>query len=574
MVMSLKKLAAGSVQNYLLRQVAVQDATVPAGGLTSYYSERGEAPGTWVGSGLAGLGIRPGEVVTEEQMQHLFGVGEHPLASQLRAAAEAAGLSSAEVDAAGRLGAPFRVRTTPATDTFRAELTASCQAWNTAAGRPVRAKVPDEVRARLRTELGREFFVREFGRTPSSERELLGAIVRWSKPASVTVAGFDLSFSPPKSVSALWALADPQLAALIERCHQAAVRASLDHIERNALFTRLGTNGVQQVDVQGMVGAWFTHRDSRAGDPDLHAHIAIANKVQTLDGRWRAIDARLLYQAHVAASEVYDTVLMAQLAEVVGVRPVPVAGRGRNPIWEIDGVDPKLCKEWSSRRSEIQVKAAELAAKFRNDHGRPPTQLEMIHLAQEANLATRQAKHEPRTLAEQRATWRQQAERLLGPGGIDAMLARTLRRAPVVAFQPSPAWAEQVATSVVTALEGGRATWQETHVRAEVLRRVRGLPIPPGRSARWSTGWWMPSSPGTPGRWNPPGMRWGTSRTCCVAGTGRACTRWPGRPGTARAGSWPPNNTSSPLPRAPTATGSTPPWSTWPCSNRSPTESP
>lgn len=79
-MMSLKKLAAGSGYDYLTRQVATQDASLPAGGLSSYYTERGEAPGMWVGSGLEGLGIRPGEIVTEEQMQHLLGVGEHPLA--------------------------------------------------------------------------------------------------------------------------------------------------------------------------------------------------------------------------------------------------------------------------------------------------------------------------------------------------------------------------------------------------------------------------------------------------------------------------------------------------------------
>ena len=117
-VMSLKKLAAGSAYDYLTRQVAVQDAAVPAGGLSSYYTERGEAPGTWVGTGLAGLGIRPGEVVTEEQMQHLFGIGDHPLADQLRAAALATGLSPVEVEAAGRLGAPFRVRTSPGLETL------------------------------------------------------------------------------------------------------------------------------------------------------------------------------------------------------------------------------------------------------------------------------------------------------------------------------------------------------------------------------------------------------------------------------------------------------------------------
>ena len=58
-----------------------------------------------------------------------------------------------------------------------------------------------------------------------------------------------------------------------------------------------------------MVAAAFTHRDSRAGDPDLHTHVAVANKVQTLDGRWLSIDGRILFKATVAASETYNTAL-------------------------------------------------------------------------------------------------------------------------------------------------------------------------------------------------------------------------------------------------------------------------
>ncbi len=477
--MTLKKLAAGSGYDYLTRQVAAQDAALPAGGLSSYYTERGEAPGIWVGSGLDGLGIRPGEMVTEEHMQHLFGIGEHPLADQLRAAALAAGLSQTEAEAAGRLGAPFRVRAGSGQANYRAELAASCRTWNVAAGRPERAKVPDEVRAKLRTELGREFFVREHGRAPSSEAELVGAIVRWSKPSTVTVAGFDASFSPPKSVSALWALADPQLAALVERAHQAAVGDALAYLERHALYTRLGADGVEQVDVRGLVAVRFTHRDSRAGDPDLHSHVAIANKVETLDGRWRAIDARPLYKAHAGASAAYDTALAAHLRELVGVRLVPRPGRGRTPVWDIDGVDPKLCETWSSRRSAIDETTAELAAKFRLDHGRPPTNVELVHLAQQANLATRQAKHAPRTLTEQRAAWRGQAEAVVGQGGVEAMIARVIGRPTPALFLPDADWLERTAARIVTELEAGRATWQEWHVRAEVLRQLRGLPIAP-----------------------------------------------------------------------------------------------
>jgi conjugative relaxase-like TrwC/TraI family protein len=63
------------------------------------------------------------------------------------------------------------------------------------------------------------------------------------------------------------------------------------------------------VNVHGLVAAAFTHRDSRSGDPDLHTHVAVANKVQTFDGRWLSIDGRVLFKATVAASETYNTAL-------------------------------------------------------------------------------------------------------------------------------------------------------------------------------------------------------------------------------------------------------------------------
>ena len=69
---------------------------------------------------------------------------------------------------------------------------------------------------------------------------------------------------------------------------------------RHALFTRQGRKGVRQVNVTGLVAAAFTHRDSRAGDPDLHTHVAVANKLQTLDRRWLSIDGRVLSKATVA----------------------------------------------------------------------------------------------------------------------------------------------------------------------------------------------------------------------------------------------------------------------------------
>jgi conjugative relaxase-like TrwC/TraI family protein len=88
-----------------------------------------------------------------------------------------------------------------------------------------------------------------------------------------------------KSVSTLWAVAPPEVAAQVELAHHDAVADALAFIEKHALYSREGTNGVRQVDVTGLVAAAFTHRDSRAGDPDLHTHVAVANKVQTLSGQ-------------------------------------------------------------------------------------------------------------------------------------------------------------------------------------------------------------------------------------------------------------------------------------------------
>jgi TrwC relaxase len=78
-------------------------------------------------------------------------------------------------------------------------------------------------------------------------------------------------------------------------------------------------------------------------------------------------------------------------------------------VREIVGVDPALNQRWSTRRVLIKDRQGELAARFQRDHGRPPTPVEALQLAQQATLETRDAKHEPRTLAEQRAAWHTQA---------------------------------------------------------------------------------------------------------------------------------------------------------------------
>jgi len=251
----------------------------------------------WIGSGMAGIaGLTVGDPVAAEQMRALFGAGLHPLAEQRIQQLAGPDLTETDLQAVTRLGAPYRVLEHDVSP-FRIEVAKRIAALNHLAGLPGDWPVPAADRARVRTEVAREFFRAEHGREPTDARELAGQIAKDARPRTQTVAGYDLTFSPVKSVSTLWAVAPPSVAAVIEQAHQAAVRDALRFVEEQALFTRTGPQGIRQVNVRGLVATAFTHRDSRAGDPDLHTHVAVANKVQTLDGRWLSIDGRVLFKA-------------------------------------------------------------------------------------------------------------------------------------------------------------------------------------------------------------------------------------------------------------------------------------
>ncbi len=482
--MSLHKLTAGSGYDYLTRQVAAHDRTEGARpGLASYYAEKGETPGSWVGSGLAGLeGLAVGDEVTAEQMQLLFGSGHHPLAPHRHDRLEGPGLTEKDYQAVARLGAPYRVHGGDVS-AFRLEVAQRMENLVASHGHPRDYPLTLDERARVRTQVAVEFFTAEHGRPPTDAREVAATIARHSRQRTTAVAGYDLTFSPVKSISTLWAVAPVAIAAQIELAHHDAVNDALAFIEKHALYSREGARGVRQVDVTGLVATAFTHRDSRAGDPDLHTHVAVANKVQTHSGKWLAIDGRVLFNAAVTASETYNTAIEKHLKTRLGLTFAEREGsdRGKHPIREVVGVDPRLNQRWSTRRVSIEARRSELATAFQTDHGRPPTVIESIHLAQQATLETRDAKHESRTLTEQRTTWtREAAEVLGGPDSVTAMvtaaLSPTIKAA--VPEQRDPAWLRTTASTIVTTLQETRSTWQVWHVRSEAHRRIRAAALP------------------------------------------------------------------------------------------------
>ena len=491
-MMSLHKLNAGDGYTYLTRQVATVDSTeLGYSSLGDYYAAKGEAPGVWIGAQASEMGLA-GTTVTEQQMKNLFGQGLHPDADRLQAQALADLPTTGNkrdhqrtVDAAGRLGSKFPVF--QASPQWHENLAAAYQKYNLNRDQPKGERVPDEAKQSIRTAVATAMFAKDYGRDPRHDHELAGFIARQSRPSSSAVAGFDLTFSPVKSVSTLWAIAPPEVAAKIEAAHQAAVQGTLEWLETEAGYTREGTAGVSQIRIKGFLATAFTHRDSRAGDPDLHTHVAVSNKVQTPDGRWLALDARMLYRYNVPASEQYNLLLEAEITERVGGKFTERgdAGDGKREIRELAGVPDSLNHYFSSRAVMIDARRAELVAQFQLDHGRVPTAIERIQLSQTANLATRQAKHEPMSLAEQRQLWQSYPDDIC-PDTPAEIVADVLGHTGDYA-EVTPDLVADLSSRVIDVVAAGRAQWRENNLSAEARRQAKAAGVHPAQTADLAT---------------------------------------------------------------------------------------
>lgn len=428
-MMSMHRLTAGAGYQYLLRHTASGDTDRPgADGLAGYYAQSGNPPGRWIGAGLAGLhagaGITPGTVVTEDAMAHLFGNGHDP------------------VD-----GAPLG-RAYP-TFTPAAERIASAV-----------AELPAEMGV-----LERQTAIDTITR------------IELAKPTRAAVAGFDLTFTVPKSASVLWALADDPTRAAVLAGHRAAVDQSLALLSETALFTRTGTRSCAQVATRGPIAAAFDHWDTRTGDPNLHTHLVLANKVQGPDGLWRSVDSRALHHTVVAVSEVYDNLLADELA-----RRLPVAwgwrtrGPRRSPAFELVGVPYPLLALFSTRSTQIDTAMTTAVAEFVAAHGRGPNRIEVVRLRQRVTRATRPDKH-IRPLCDLLQAWRRRSTQATGrtPEELVSAAMHASHTRPLTTTQVPDAIVERLSTVLLDEVLTRRSTWTRANLLAEAARATRGL---------------------------------------------------------------------------------------------------
>ena len=214
-------------------------------------------------------------------------------------------------------------------------------------------------------------------------------------------AGLDLTFSADKSVSALWAVADPELRAEIERAHNDAARGALEEtVLRHCAYTRIrNRDGDIEVLPADISAAMFQHGTSRDNDPQLHTHCVIFNAARThRDGKYRALHQHPVYTWMKAAGAVYRNTLAWSLQERLGIRMEQYGKDGE--FTRIAGIPEDLIGHWSKRRAAIIDAAREMGFTVEGNAPR----------AAAANKITRAGKSPDNDPEIRHARWRGEAD--------------------------------------------------------------------------------------------------------------------------------------------------------------------
>jgi conjugative relaxase-like TrwC/TraI family protein len=296
----------------------------------------------------------------------------------------------------------------------------------------------------------------------------------------VPVAGFDLTFSPSKSVSVAWALADSATKEVIYDCHRRAIEFVTAYAEQYVFRSRSGLQGMVEEDITGVIAAAFTHWDSRAGDPQLHDHVVVWNRAKSVsDGAWRTLDSRGLFKATVMLSELHQGVLSDLLTETLGVGWDGVERRhSEHRRWEISGVPDTLMEDFSRRSEQVRKRTTELVSRFIDAHSRRPNTTETMRLAQQATLETRLPKAH-RSLKDMTGDWRARAEPHLGSVEKQTAWVASLADRNDLPVLHAGDLADEIladaARAAKEAVSGRQATFGQHNVMAEAIRILHGV---------------------------------------------------------------------------------------------------
>lgn len=275
------------------------------------------------------------------------------------------------------------------------------------------------------------------------------------------VGYYDLTFSPAKSVSVLWAAftvaGRDEQATQVWSAHRAGVAAALAYLEQEAGYSRAGYHGRakdgrsvgEYVAGRSWTAVEFDHTLSRAEDPQLHTHVALLNRARSEhDREWRALDSRGLFHARVAAGALYERTYEEALQKSLGVE---FAARPDGRAREIVSIPPQVRAAFSQRRSDVVAAVDEFIADYTDRHGHPPAPYDIAVAAQHAARTTRLPKQStPIDQLEQ--NWSGRLDGILD--SVDAA-----QRPTGDALEASPWERGEVIAAAVREVQSARSTW-------------------------------------------------------------------------------------------------------------------
>jgi Ti-type conjugative transfer relaxase TraA len=161
-------------------------------------------------------------------------------------------------------------------------------------------------------------------------------------------AGWDLTFSAPKSVSLAAAAADIEMRPKIIAAHDAAVKSALQVIEEKSAFCRRGKSGEEHEKLSGLVFAMYQHDDSRELDPQLHSHVLAMNVAGRDDGTFGGIESKYFFEWEKAVGAVYRAELAKNMVEL------GFEVKKDREFFKLGGISNEISKHFSKRRTQIE----------------------------------------------------------------------------------------------------------------------------------------------------------------------------------------------------------------------------
>ena len=361
-----------------------------------------------------------------------------------------------------------------------------------------RAKYPEaggSLYERIEAEVAAQ--VARLGRFCTPEEERAIRLKERAKFRTV-VPFYDLTFSPPKTVTVLWAsllqaAAEAEAAGneaeaerLAEQAEQvrAAVKRANDRMmavaEREAAYVRTGhhsaTSGEYR-DGEGFITASFQQHDARDGNPQLHVHNAIANRARRLDKRMTTggrFTRRRCSRTSSGSARSGTGSWPRSWNYSAGARVLREDGKAL----EVGGISDEAADTFSTRSKELRDRARELAHDYQRDHGHAPGKQAWFKIKQQAALETRDSKdHNPPAAGEQLAAWARKAERS-GAGKLAAL--HEAASAYAGEHEPSelPGEAERrsIIRRAVAAVQKANASWTRAKLIFELGQALPALP--------------------------------------------------------------------------------------------------